>query len=140
MEVIELIVYYVVSPECGPGHRVYTDEDIQAARGIHSIERALETESYWFVRLGKIVGAAGPRGVTFLDNDLAQLNVPPRNTWQIGRRNPGFRRPEPDRRIFNAIFGAFESLLESWKPERDGMVDPYAGKELGVSTKGLLSL
>ena len=38
----ELVVYFVFSPEWGRGHRVYTDEDIQAAGGIQGIEQALE--------------------------------------------------------------------------------------------------
>jgi hypothetical protein len=42
---------------------VYTEDDIKAFGGIHAIERSLEKESYWFVRLGVIVGEADPQGL-----------------------------------------------------------------------------
>ena len=54
----EVIVYLVLSPNSGPEHRIYSDESIQAAGGIHAIEQSLEQESYWFVRLGQIQGKA----------------------------------------------------------------------------------
>jgi len=41
-------VYFVVSPNNGPGYRVYLEDDLQAVGGVHAVERALESESYWF--------------------------------------------------------------------------------------------
>ncbi len=37
----EAIVYLVVSPAMGRGQRIYTNEDIQALGGIHTIEQHL---------------------------------------------------------------------------------------------------
>jgi hypothetical protein len=100
----------------------------------------LETESYWFVRLGEIRGEAGPRGVTFSGAELSKLTMPPETAWQIGRRNPGFHRRELEQRVFKATFGAVERLLKSWNSERDGVVDAYALKELKISSECLVSL
>jgi len=85
------IVYLVVSPAIGRGQRIYTDEDIQALGGIHTIEQHLEEESYWYVRLGKIQGEAGRDGVTFLQSDFGKLPEPPESAWKTGRCNPAFR-------------------------------------------------
>ena len=137
---IELIVYSVISPDRGPRHRVFDEEDIQASGGIHAIERSLEKESYWFVRLGEIRGEADPGGVTYKDEELSALTAPPKASWQIGRRNPSFRRPDLERHVFTATFEAFERLLNSWSREEDGVVDAYALKELTISSECLLSL
>ena len=51
--IIEAIVYFLVSPDGGPQHRIYDDEDIQALGGVHAIEKLLEKESHWFIRLGE---------------------------------------------------------------------------------------
>ena len=86
---VELIVYLVVSPESGPGRRIYSDEDVHALGGIYGIERALENESYWYVRLGQIQGEERPRGgLTYNDSALAELSEPPEGAWKNGRRNP----------------------------------------------------
>jgi hypothetical protein len=137
---IEAVVYFVVSPEDGQGHRVYTEEDIQASGGIHAIERILERDSYWFVRLGEIRGEASLRGFTFNGAEVSKLTIPSEAAWQIGRRNPGFRRPELEQCVFKATFVAFERLLQSWKSEQEGMVDAYALKELNISSECLMSL
>jgi len=138
---IELVVYSVLSPERGPGHRVYTEEDIQASGGIHAIEGNLEKESYWFVRLGVILGEADPQGVRYSDAEFSKLAIsPPPEAWQIGRRNPGFRRSELDRRVFKATFEAIERFLKSWNSQHDGVVDAYTLKELKISSECLLAL
>jgi hypothetical protein len=74
---IELTVYFVVSPERGAARRIFNEENIQASGGIHAIERTLESENYWFVRLGEIRAEAGSRGVTFSDTEFSKLTVPP---------------------------------------------------------------
>jgi len=138
---LDIVVYAVVSPERGRSYMVYTEDDIQALGGIHAIERSLEKESYWFVRLGVIVGEADPHGVGFTDEEFSKVAIsPPPDAWQIGRRNPGFRRPEVDRRVFRAIFEAIERLLRSWDCGHDGTVDAYALKELRMSSECLVSL
>jgi hypothetical protein len=111
----------VVSLEEGPAYLVYTEEDIQASGGSRAIERIPEEESYRFVGLGVILGEADRQGVRYADAEFSKLaRSPPPNAWQIGRRNPGFRRPELDRRVFKTIFGAVERLLQSCKRELDG--------------------
>jgi hypothetical protein len=138
---VDLVVYAVVSPERGRSYMVYTEDDIQALGGIHAIERILEKESYWFVRLGVIAGEADPHGVSFSDEEFSKvaISLPP-DAWQIGKRNPGFRRPEVDRHVFRTIFEAVERLLRSWNCEHDGTVDAYALKELRMSSECLVSL
>jgi hypothetical protein len=138
---VDLVVYAVVSPERGQSYMVYTEEDIQALGGVHTIERSLENESYWFVRLGAIAGEADPRGVSITDAEFSKVAVsPPSQAWQIGRQNPGFSRPEFDRRVFRAIFEAVERLLRTWNCEIDGTVHAYALKELRISSECLVSL
>jgi hypothetical protein len=48
--------YVVVSPECGPQYRIYTNEDTEGPNAIEGIEHVLEQQSYWFAQLGKIPG------------------------------------------------------------------------------------
>ena len=83
---VDLVVYAVVSPERGQSYMVYTEDDIQALGGIHAIERSLEKESYWFVRVGVIVGEADSQGVSFTDEEFSKVAIsPPPDAWQIGR-------------------------------------------------------
>jgi hypothetical protein len=135
----EAIVYFVASPERGPHHRIYDNEDIQALGGIHAIEALLEKESYWFARLGEVRGQLGPCGVWFASAEFAKLPQPNKDTWRIGRHNPAFRASELDQYVFQAIFRAIECMLESWKCEQGGMVEAYALKELKVRPNRLLS-
>jgi hypothetical protein len=78
----EAIVYLVFSPDSGAGQRIYTDEDIQALGGIHTIEQHLEKETYWYVRLGKIQGETGRDGITFLQSEVGKLSEPPEGAWK----------------------------------------------------------
>jgi len=93
-------VYFVVSPNNGPGYRVYLEDDLQAVGGVHAVERALESESYWFFYLGRVRGRLGESGVGFHDSDLALLAEPPDHTWKIGRCNPAFGRTDLERSVF----------------------------------------
>jgi hypothetical protein len=136
----ELVVYFVFSPEWGRGHRVYTEEDIQAAGGIHGIEQTLKQESYWFIRLGVIVGKAGQYGIGFNDSDIAQLPTPPDSAWQIGRRNPAFAKAHLEQQTFRSAFQAVDRMLDSWKKEEDGTIDAYALKELKISSSRVVSV
>jgi hypothetical protein len=134
----EAIVYLVVSPANGPGHRIYCDEDIQALGGIHSIEQALQNESYWYVRLGKIRGEAGRYGVTFLQSDFGKLPEPSESEWKTGRCNLAFRSSDVERHVFRAAFRAVAHMLDAWKQRKDGEVQAYALKELKISQQRLV--
>jgi hypothetical protein len=136
----EATLYLVFSPLCANRHRVYTDEDIYALGGIHAIERVLESETYWFSRLGTIWGTLGPHGVTFDDAEIAKLPVPPVTSWKVGRCNPAFAGSELERLTFRAMFSAIERMLSTWNVNEDGVVDAYALKELQISHSCLRSL
>jgi hypothetical protein len=137
---IEAIVYFVASPDGGPQHRIYDDEDVQALGGVHAIEMLLERESYWFIRLGEVRGQLGPAGVSYELAAFARLPKPAAGRCRIGRRNPAFRASELERYVFEAIFKAIERMLECWKCERDGLVEAYALKEVKISPDRLLML
>lgn len=136
----EVIVYLVFSPESGPAHRIYTEEDIQIYGGIHGIERLLETESYWFVQLGQVCGVWTRNGLTMSSLDIAQLSTPASTEWRLGRCNPAFRSSELEQYTFHAAFKCVERMLEGWKQERDGWVEAYALKALKINSKRLESL
>jgi hypothetical protein len=138
--IIELAVYRVISPDRGLSHQVFDEQDIQASGGIHAIERTLERDSYWFIRLGNMDGQADHGGTRYRDFELSSLTVPPRNTWHVGRRNPSFRRPDLERLVFDATFGAVERLLESWSYQENGVVDAYALKELHIGLDCLIAI
>src|ERR1700688_2761507 len=83
----------------------------------------LRRQRPWFVRLGAIAGEVEPRGVNITDAEFSKVALsPPSHAWKIGRQNPGFCRPEFDRRVFRAIFEAVERLLRSWNCLHDGTV------------------
>jgi hypothetical protein len=109
---IEAIVYFVASPDGGPQHRIYDNDDVQALGGVHAIEMLLEKESYWFIRLGEARGQLGPAGVSYGLDTFARLPKPTADRWRIGRRNPAFRASELERYVFEAIFKAIERMLE----------------------------
>lgn len=136
----EAIVYFVVSPERGPQHRIYEDEDVQAVGGIHALEMLLEKQSYWFVQLGEIRGELGPYGTIFPQSEFDRLPEPPENRWRVGRRNPAFRGSELERHIFEAAFEAVERALDSWKQDLGRTVEAYALKELKINPDRLLAL
>jgi hypothetical protein len=136
----DLIVYLVISPDSGPGYRIISDEVIQASGGIHAIERSLEKESYWFVRLGNIREESTPYGGRLNDSDFASLSIPPEDVWCTGRRNPAYGKSELERYVFKAVFRAVERMLDGWKREQDGVVDAYALKELKISSERLGSV
>jgi hypothetical protein len=138
--IIEAIVYFLASPDGGPQHRIYDDEDIPALGGVHAIERLLERESYWFIRLGEARGQLSPAGVCYGLDTFARLPKPAADRWRLGRRNPAFRGSELERYVFEAIFKAIERMLAGWKCERDGLVLAYALKEVKICSDRLLML
>ena len=119
---------------------MYSDEDIQVACGVHSIEQSLEQESYWFARLGLIRGEQSASGLTVSDSELVMLPAPSESTWRTGRRNPAFGKSELERYIFRAAFQTIECMLDGWKRQEDGIVDAYALKALKMSSEQLESL
>lgn len=137
---MEAIAYLVISPELGLHDRVFSDEDIQAAGGIHAIERVVWEESYWFVRLGRLIGEYGDCGLTVNDSAIAALPVPSESDWQIGRRNPAFGGSDLERAVFRSVYRAIKKMLDGWSWAEDTIVNAYALKELGVSKERLKAL
>jgi len=80
-----LVVYFAHCPEHGPEHRVYDEEDIHGAGGIHAIE---------FARLGVIEAelSTSDSTYTYKEEAIAGLPEPPAGAWQMGRPNPSFGR------------------------------------------------
>jgi hypothetical protein len=136
----DLIVYFVFSPDSGPGHRVLDDEYIQAFGGIHAIERSLEKESYWFARLGQIQGKLNSNGFTFREDQITALPWPLESAWRTGRRNPAYRGTELDRFVFRGIFQSVDRMLFEWKWAEAGIINAYALKELQISSEHLSRL
>ena len=88
----EFVIYFAHTPEHGPGYRIYSEDDILGAGGIHALELELRHESYWFVRIGSIEGVERPSGVGFDEKTLSDLTGPGEN-WHILRQNVGSRHP-----------------------------------------------
>jgi len=135
---VEAMVYFVVSPDDGPGHRIYEEEDILARGGVHAAERLLENENYWYGYLGRVWGEPGPRGVTYQDSEFARLPAPNQTILKIGRRNPAFGRSDLEKHIFQEAFSAVGRMLHSWNKQEEGVVDAYALKQLKISAYQLL--
>lgn len=137
----ELIVYLVWSAERGPRHRVLSEEVIHAAGGIPAIKREFEKESYWFVCLGRIGGEEeNGCGITFRESASTALPAVPESAWGIGRRNPGFGRPELERLVFKSIFHSVERMFAGWALAEDRVVNAYALKKLRIGSKRLRAL
>lgn len=136
----EVVIYLVFSPKYGPEHRIFTEEDVQALGGVHAIERLLEDESYWFVRLGLVTGKETASGVTVRTPDIARLSVPCETSWRTGRQNPGFSGTELERQAYRAAFQCVGRMLVGWKQEEDGIVEAYALKALKMNPRRLGSL
>jgi hypothetical protein len=96
-----------------------------AARDIHALERVVEQESYWFVRLGQIRGELEEYGLTFHNSAIAALPMPSESDWRTGRRNPAFGKSELERVVFRSIYRAVERMLEGWKWVEDTTVNAY---------------
>ena len=81
----ELLVYFAHCPMHGPEHRIYSETDLQSVGSIRAVESVIESETYWFMRLGLI----NPNEhLTFSLSDLARLPRPLRHNLKMGRRNP----------------------------------------------------
>ena len=139
----QLVVYFAHCPEHGPEHRVYDEEDIHGAGGIHAIEAEMQRETYWFARLGVIEAelSTSDSTYTYKEEAIAGLPEPPAGAWQMGRPNPSFGRGELARQIFDSLFHALAAFLETWKkPGEDGTVDAYVVKEVKINADRISSL
>src|ERR1035441_8038834 len=121
-------------------NKTFSDEEIQAAGGIHAIERVVEEESYWFVRLRQLRGELGEYGLTYHDSAIAALPSPSESDWRTGRRNPAFGKSELERIVFRSVYRAVERMLKGWKWVEGPTANAYALKELRVSAKRLSGL
>jgi hypothetical protein len=140
----QFLIYFAHIPEDGPRYRIYSEDDILGAGGIHALELELRRESYWFVRIGSIKGVERPSGVGFDEEAVCDL-INPGPNWHILRRNVGYRHPafvgnELELCIFDSIFCSLETYLNSWRRKRADFVESYAVKELGITRRCLSSL
>ncbi len=140
----QFVIYFAHIPEHGPGYRIYSEDDILGAGGIHALELALRHETYWFVCIGSIKGVERPSGVGFDEEAVSDL-VKPGANWRIlrrnvGRRHPAFEGNELELCIFDSMFCSLETYLNSWRRKDTGFVESYAIKELGITRRRLSSL
>jgi hypothetical protein len=133
----ELHVYFAYCPKHGPEQRLYDDHDIQRAGGIEPLELEIRRETYSFVYLGVVEGREERDSITIAPEDLAALQEPDAENWQIGERNPSLGLGEPEHQIFNAIFQALAKHLEPWTYQDDGATYRYSVKEIDIDGKQL---
>lgn len=134
---VEALAYFVVSPDDGPGYRIYEEEDVLVYGGVHALERALERMNYWYGYLGRVWGDPSPHGVSYEMSEFARLPNPNQVNLRIGRRNPAFGRSDMEQRIFQEAFEVVNRMLNSWNQEDEGVVDAYTVKHLRISRKQL---
>jgi hypothetical protein len=140
----QFVIYFVHIPEHGPGYRICSEDDILGAGGIHALELELRRESYWFVRIGSIKGVERPSGVGFAEETVSDL-IKPEADWRmlngnVGCRHPAFEGNELELCIFDSMFCALETYLNSWRREHTYFVESYAIKGLGLTRSCLSSL
>jgi hypothetical protein len=114
-EIARLLVYLVESPEHGPGHRLFDDEDIVVGGGVRAIESQLEQENDRFVRLGLIEAAKDSDRISYTEEDLLALPKPLEWQWKIGRTSPAYGRSALEREIVDSQDRAAKRLLASWR-------------------------
>ena len=118
----ELIVYSCQCVEHGPELQVFNEDDIHAAGSIYGVEMGLQRDSYWFVRLGTIEGRKRDVGWSYTEEALAALPATDLGAWQLGRRNPSFKRGELERQIFQSLFQSLSAFLKSWNHEEEELI------------------
>ena len=133
----ELLVYFAHCPTHGPEHRIYAETDLHSVGSIRAVESVIESETYWFMRLGLI----NPNEhLTFSLSDLARLPRPLRHNLKMGRRNPAFGRSQLERWIFESIFHSFAAHLQNWKHVEEEIPVAYAIKKLRLNAQDLQRL
>lgn len=130
-ETEEVLIYLAECPEHGPEHRVFDEEDLLIAGGVHAIELELECGTDRFVRVGVIEAEKTVNGIVLKDEDLAGLPAPADHEWRIGRLSPAYGRSEFERLIYISELRAAQSLLASWEHEDDGDVIAFVPKKVG---------
>jgi len=136
----ELVVYSCHHIERGLELHTFDEEDIYAAGGIYGLEMELQSDSYWFARLGTIEGQTSASGYSCTDEALAALPEADPDTWQLGRQNPSFQRGQPERLVFQSLFQSLSAFLETWNHEEDGFIIAYALKEIKISPNRISSI
>jgi hypothetical protein len=130
-EIARLLVYLVESPEHGPGHRVFDDEDILVGGGVRAIESQLEKENDRFLRLGVIEAEKDCDRISYTDEDLLVLPEPLEGQWQIGRTSPAYGRSALEREIFESQDRAAKRLLATWQhTDEDGDCIAYVPQKV----------
>jgi len=130
---IDAAVYFVLSPDAGPSHRIFDDEDISAHGSMGEIERHLEKDSYWYGRLGMVQGHENGSRTTFSNHEFKRLPRIAEVPWRIGLRNPAFNGTEIERRIFKAAFLGIQRMLDTWKSPEGDEINAYTLKTLHVT-------
>lgn len=78
----ELLVYFAHCPAHGPEHRIYAETNLHTAGSIRAVESVIESETYWFMRLGVI-------GLGYSDEHLTlQTRHPPGSTTELQKSSP----------------------------------------------------
>jgi hypothetical protein len=98
--IMQAIVYFVICPCCGPEHRVFHEDEIEAKGGVHAIELSLQRECYWYAYLGWVVVEVRKHGFAYPSSSFTQLPQLAEVTWKTGRRNPSFQKSEAERLLF----------------------------------------
>jgi hypothetical protein len=129
-EMQEVLIYFADCPEHGREHRIFDEEDLFIAGGVHAIEVELERGTERFVRLGVIEAEKTVYGLVLQDEDLAALPAPVEHEWRIGRLSPAYGRSELECWIFNSEVRAAQSLLADWEHEDGELAIAFVPKKV----------
>jgi hypothetical protein len=77
----EVLIYLVECPEHVPGLRMFMEEDIWVAGGVHAIEAELERETDRFVRVGLVEAENTVSGIIVKNEAIAALPIPSEHDW-----------------------------------------------------------
>ena len=78
----ELLVYFAHCPTHGPEHRIYAETNLHTAGSIRAVESVIESETYWFMRLGVIELGYSDEHLTL------QTRHPPGSTTELQKSSP----------------------------------------------------
>jgi hypothetical protein len=126
----EVLIYLAECPEHGTEHRMFNEEDIWAAGGVHAIEAELERETDRFVRVGVVEAENTVTGMIVKHEAIAALPIPSEHDWRTGRLSPAYGRNELERAIFNSEVRAAQSLLARWQQKDDGLAIAFVPKKV----------
>src|SRR5262249_60450079 len=106
----EVLIYFADCPEHGREHRIFDEEDLLIAGGVHALEVELERGTERFVRLSVIEAEKTVNGLVLQDEVLAALPAPVVHEWRVGGLSPADSRTELERQIFASAVGDAKSL------------------------------